>query len=94
MPDPRRERQKKLLVYDPAMHDYSREAPSGANCGLSILYCAALPKPSSGCRADPRHFGLNRCLRLFYATFIVYSLTFSDSSTTIESASLILILSY
>lgn len=61
MPDPRRERQKKLLVYDPAMHDYSREAPSGANCGLSILYCAALPKPSSGCRADPRHFGLNRC---------------------------------
>ena len=26
-PDPRRERQKKLLVYDPAMHDYSREAP-------------------------------------------------------------------
>lgn len=53
MPDPRRERQKKLLVYDPAMHDYSREAPSGANCGLSILYCAALPKPSSGCRADP-----------------------------------------
>ena len=27
MPDPRRERQKKLLVYDPAMHDYSRETP-------------------------------------------------------------------
>ena len=27
MPDPRRERQKKLLVYGPAMHDYSREAP-------------------------------------------------------------------
>ena len=27
--------------------------PSGANCGLSILYCAAPPKPSSGCRADP-----------------------------------------
>ena len=27
MPSPRRERQKKLLVYDPAMHDYSREAP-------------------------------------------------------------------
>ena len=27
MPDPRRERQKKLLVYDPAMHDYSREPP-------------------------------------------------------------------
>ena len=27
MPDPRRERQKKLLVYDSAMHDYSREAP-------------------------------------------------------------------
>ena len=27
MPDPRRERQKKLLVYNPAMHDYSREAP-------------------------------------------------------------------
>ena len=27
MPDPRQERQKKLLVYDPAMHDYSREAP-------------------------------------------------------------------
>ena len=27
MPDPRRERQKKLLVYDPSMHDYSRETP-------------------------------------------------------------------
>ena len=27
MPDPRHERDKKLLVYDPAMHDYSREAP-------------------------------------------------------------------
>ena len=27
MPDPRREREKKLLVYDPAMHDYSRETP-------------------------------------------------------------------
>ena len=27
MPDPRREREKKLLVYDPAMHDYSKEAP-------------------------------------------------------------------
>ena len=27
MPDPRRERQKKLLVYDSAMHDYSRETP-------------------------------------------------------------------
>ena len=27
MPDPRRECNKKLLVYDPAMHDYSTEAP-------------------------------------------------------------------
>ena len=27
MPNPRLERKKKLLVYDPAMHDYSREAP-------------------------------------------------------------------
>ena len=27
MPDPRREREKKLLVYDPAIHDYSAEAP-------------------------------------------------------------------
>ena len=27
MPDPRRERNKKLLVYDPAMHEYSTEAP-------------------------------------------------------------------
>ena len=27
MPDPRREREKKLLIYDPAMHDYSTEAP-------------------------------------------------------------------
>ncbi len=27
MPSPRRERQKKLLVYDPAMHDYSTESP-------------------------------------------------------------------
>ena len=27
MPDPRRERNKKLLIYDPAMHDYSKEAP-------------------------------------------------------------------
>lgn len=27
MPDPRREREKQLLLYDPAMHDYSRETP-------------------------------------------------------------------
>ena len=27
MPSPRRERQKKLLVYDPSMHDYSAAAP-------------------------------------------------------------------
>ena len=27
MPNPRLERKKKLLVYDPAMHDYSTEAP-------------------------------------------------------------------
>ena len=27
MPSPRRERQKKLLVYDPSIHDYSAEAP-------------------------------------------------------------------
>ena len=27
MPNPRLERKKKLLVYDPAMHDYSRETP-------------------------------------------------------------------
>ena len=27
MPDPRRERNKKLFVYDPAMHDYTQEAP-------------------------------------------------------------------
>ena len=27
MPDPRREREKKLLVYDPVMHDYTQEAP-------------------------------------------------------------------
>lgn len=28
MPDPRRERVKKLLVYDPAMHDYTAQAPA------------------------------------------------------------------
>ena len=27
MPDPRRERQKKLLVYDPSIHDYSVDKP-------------------------------------------------------------------
>ena len=27
MPSPRRERNKHLLVYDPSMHDYSKEAP-------------------------------------------------------------------
>ncbi len=27
MPDPRHERNKKLLVYDPSMHDYSKEPP-------------------------------------------------------------------
>ena len=27
MPNPRLERKKKLLVYDPAMHDYTQEAP-------------------------------------------------------------------
>ena len=28
MPDPRREREKKLLVYDPAMHDYTAASPA------------------------------------------------------------------
>ena len=28
MPDPRREKEKKLLVYDPLIHDYSWEKPS------------------------------------------------------------------
>jgi oligopeptide transport system ATP-binding protein len=28
MPDPRRERNKKLLVYDPAMHDYAANPPA------------------------------------------------------------------
>jgi oligopeptide transport system ATP-binding protein len=28
MPDPRRERNKKLLVYDPAMHDYTADPPA------------------------------------------------------------------
>ena len=28
MPDPRREREKKLLVYDPAMHDYTAAPPA------------------------------------------------------------------
>ena len=28
MPDPRRERNKKLLTYDPAMHDYTNEPPA------------------------------------------------------------------
>jgi oligopeptide transport system ATP-binding protein len=28
MPDPRRERKKQLLTYDPSQHDYSREAPA------------------------------------------------------------------
>ena len=28
MPDPRREREKQLLVYDPAMHDYTNAAPT------------------------------------------------------------------
>ena len=41
MPDPRRERNKKLLVYDPAMHDYSTEAPR-------IGCCAALPRQRPG----------------------------------------------
>ena len=27
MPDPRREREKQLLVYDPAMHDYTAAPP-------------------------------------------------------------------
>ena len=28
MPDPRREREKQLLVYDPAMHDYTAAPPA------------------------------------------------------------------
>ena len=27
MPDPEREKKKKLLVYDPSMHDYSTDKP-------------------------------------------------------------------
>ena len=28
MPDPRREREKQLLVYDPTMHDYTAAPPA------------------------------------------------------------------
>jgi oligopeptide transport system ATP-binding protein len=28
MPDPRREREKKLFIYDPAIHDDSKEKPT------------------------------------------------------------------
>ena len=42
MPDPRYERQKKLLVYDPAMHDYSAEAPQWREVRpRHYVYCSA-----------------------------------------------------
>ncbi len=37
MPRPRRERQKKLLVYDPAMHDYSAGGPPVAGAAAPSL---------------------------------------------------------
>ena len=61
MPDPAGSGRKSCWCTTPPCTTTPERPPSGANCGLSILYCAALPKPNSGCRADPRHFGRNRC---------------------------------
>ena len=36
MPNPRLERKKKLLVYDPAMHDSRRRPPSGGSCAPAL----------------------------------------------------------
>ena len=93
MPDPRRERQKKLLVYDPAMHDYSREAPQWRELRPEhfVLCSAAEAEQWLAAALTPDISGGTVVLRHFYATFKVYFLTFSGSSTTIESASLILI---
>ena len=40
MPDPEREKKKKLLVYDPSMHDYSTDKRSGKKSRKAILYMA------------------------------------------------------
>ena len=50
MPDPRRERNKKLLVYDPAMHDYSTEAPQWRELRPRHWFFAAAAEARSGCR--------------------------------------------
>ena len=62
MPDPRRDAAEKAAGVRPRHARLLQRGPQSARtAALSILYCAALPKPSSGCRADPRHFGRNRC---------------------------------
>ena len=48
MPDPRREREKQLLVYDPAMHDYTAAPPAWRELRSRHWCCAMTQKRRSG----------------------------------------------
>ena len=70
MPDPRRERQKKLLVYDPAMHDYSREAPQWRELRPEhFVLCSAAEAEQWLPRCPPTF----RAESLFYGSFTQHS---------------------
>ena len=76
MPNPRLERKKKLLVYDPAMHDYTQEAPSGGSCAPATGCSAASRRPKTGwlkCKLSLAFFGKVRPLFLDISTLLYYN---------------------
>ena len=81
MPSPRRERQKKLLVYDPSMHDYSTELPSGGSFGPVTGCSAAPPRPKTGA-------GNCKLFLAFFSLLPLCLLTFVLCSTTITGVAL------
>ena len=81
MPSPRRERQKKLLVYDPSMHDYSTEAPQWRELRPRHWVLCSASEAEDWCR--------NRKLFLaFFSLLPLCLLTFVLCSTTITGVAL------
>ena len=85
MPNPRLERKKKLLVYDPAMHDYTQEAPQWRELRPSHWVLCSEQEPKTG--------WLKCKLSLAFLTkFALCFLTFPPCSTTIALVRIVLFL--
>ena len=76
MPNPRLERKKKLLVYDPAMHDYTQEAPQWRELRPATGCSAASRRPKTGwlkCKLSLAFFDKVRPLFLDISTLLYYN---------------------